>query len=63
MKKKFFLLLVTALVLAATLSLCTFAADVVYLKDGGKGDGSSAENAFGDMADAFVALPYGGKLF
>lgn len=62
MKKRFLLSLITALILAITLSIGAFAADVVYLKDGGNGDGSSPEKAFGDMADAFVALPYGGTI-
>ncbi len=36
--------------------------DVVYVVDGGKGDGSSPTSPFGDLADAFVALPYGGTI-
>jgi len=55
-------LLIASFILALTLSISVFSADVVYLKDGGTGDGSSPENALGDMADAFVALPYGGTI-
>ena len=59
MKKIFFIVFL----LAALLSISTFAAeDVVYLKNGGNGNGSSPENALGDMADAFIALPYGGTI-
>ena len=36
--------------------------DVVYLVDGGTGDGSSPSSPLGDMADAYIALPYGGKI-
>lgn len=35
-------------------------AKVVYLKDGGNGDGSTAEQAFGNLADAYAALGDGG---
>ncbi len=62
MKKSLLIGFLTALLIAALLTFSAFAADVVYLKDGGSGDGSSPENAFGDMADAFVALPYGGTI-
>ncbi len=62
MKKKFFFIILTVLLLAATFSIGIFSAEVVYLKDGGIGDGSSPESALGDMADAFVALPYGGTI-
>ncbi len=62
MKKSLFIGFFTALLLATLLTFSVFAADVVYLKDGGNGNGSSPENAFGDMADAFAALPYGGTI-
>ncbi len=50
------MLTMTALALAAS------AADVVYLRDGGTGDGSSMQTPFGDLADAMSALPNGGTV-
>ncbi|MBQ9429884.1 MAG: family 43 glycosylhydrolase [Clostridia bacterium] len=54
-------------VLAAALLLClcalgAAAADTVYVKDGGTGDGSSAAAPLGDLADAFAAVENGGKI-
>jgi len=62
MKNRFLLLFLTLsalfLVISA-LSLSSYAADkltVVYLKDGGTGDGSSADKAIGDINSAYDAL-------
>ncbi|MBQ4151347.1 MAG: family 43 glycosylhydrolase, partial [Clostridia bacterium] len=62
MKKMFFRAFLTLFIALAVFSIGACAADVVYLKDGGNGDGSTPENALGDMADAFMALPYGGTI-
>ncbi len=60
MKKTLALLLCAMLVLALVpvVALPASAADatVVYVKDGGTGDGSTAENALGSIADAYNAL-------
>ena len=60
MKKTLALLLCAMLVLALVpvVALPASAADatVVYVKDGGTGDGSTAENAVGSIADAYNAL-------
>ena len=58
---------VLILSLCMMLALCLFAfaasaADVVYVKDGGNGNGSSADAAFGDLADAMAALKNGGTI-
>ena len=37
-------------------ALAASAADTVYVKDGGKGDGSSASSPLGDLADAIRAV-------
>ena len=59
--KKFGSIALLILALAASMLTCA-AEDVVYLCDGGSGDGSSPAAALGDMADAFLALPYGGTV-
>ena len=60
MKKSLFaFLLIFALLFAAFSAAPASAADkatVVYLKDDGKGDGSSPENAVSDLFDAYDAL-------
>ncbi len=60
MKKTLALLLCAMLVLALVpvVAIPASAADatVVYLKDGGTGDGSTADNALGSIADAYNAL-------
>ena len=62
MKKfKFFAALILS-VMSLLLIGAHAAGDVVYLKDGGKGDGSSPSEPLGDMADAFAALPNGGTV-
>lgn len=43
-------------------ALAASAADTVYVKDGGKGDGSSASSPLGDLADAIRAVSGGGKV-
>ena len=56
--KKIFALLLTALLAMALLVSVGAAGDktVVYLKDGGAGDGSSADAAVGTLMDAYNAL-------
>ncbi|MBQ4151200.1 MAG: S-layer homology domain-containing protein [Clostridia bacterium] len=57
MKKRFLLMLVIVAVLVCVLSLSAFAAGtVVYVKDGGTGDGSSPENAAGTLTTAHSNL-------
>ena len=52
-----------ALCLAMALgTLAASAADTVYVKDGGTGDGSSAASPFGDLADAIRAVSGGGRV-
>ena len=58
MKKRIIISLVVA-ALAIILSVSAFAAGnktVVYLKDDGAGDGSSASSPVGTLADAYGAL-------
>ena len=43
-------------------ALAASAADTVYVKDGGKGDGSSASSPLGDLADAIRAVSGGGQV-
>ena len=63
MKKSRFLgILLIAVILCAFFAFGAAAEDVVYLVDGGTGDGSSPQSPLGDMADAYIALPYGGKI-
>ena len=66
MKKKLSrLLLAAAAALALSAVLCTAAAAadaVYYLKDGGTGDGLSADAPGGALADAYAALPNGGTV-
>ncbi len=52
--KLFYLITMSAIV--ALLSISTFAAGVVYVKDGGSGNGSSASAPVGTLTDAFNAL-------
>lgn len=59
MKKTAILLILFALCLCLSIAA---AADTVYLRDGGSGDGSSADAPLGDLADAIAALPYGGTV-
>ncbi len=57
--KKSFIILVLALVLLTAAALPAYAdggREVVFLKNGGTGDGSSADNALGTMAEAYAAL-------
>ena len=52
-KTKLFAILFTVVLLCATLAIGTLAAEnVVYLVDGGSGDGSSASSPLGDMAES-----------
>ncbi len=61
MKKLLFLL--SATLLAVTLMFGVFAAEnVVYLADGGTGDGLSASSPLGAITDAYAALPNGGTI-
>ncbi len=61
MKKALAFFLCAALVLTPALALPAAAADkVVYVKDGGTGDGSAADAAVGSLADAYAALGAGG---
>ena len=57
-KRSAFLYLFTVLALLFALSLCASAAGstVVYLADGGTGDGSSASSPVGSLTDAYNAL-------
>ena len=51
------LALMSVVLLCATLSMGAFASEnVVYLKDGGTGDGKTAETPFGNIGDAYAAL-------
>ena len=43
-------------------TLAASAADTVYVKDGGTGDGTSALSPLGDLADAIRAVSGGGKV-
>ncbi len=45
-----------AALFAVILCVCTFAAGVVYVADGGTGDGSGANAPFGTLTEAFNAL-------
>ena len=56
--KKIFALLLTALLAVSLFVTAGAAGDktVVYLKDGGTGDGSTADAAVGTMTDAYAAL-------
>ncbi|MBR5011254.1 MAG: hypothetical protein IKY12_01720, partial [Clostridia bacterium] len=55
--------LVTVCVIMAALSLSALAADVVFVKDGGKGNGTSASSPLGNFTDAINALgDEGGKI-
>ena len=59
------LLLAAAAALALAAALCTAAAAadaVYYLKDGGTGDGLSADAPGSSLADAYAALPNGGTV-
>ena len=58
---RFFKKVIFAIILVALLSLTAFAADetVVFLADGGKGDGSSASSPVGSFADAYAAVGEG----
>ena len=60
-KTGLFTLFILLLMSMMLIGVCA-ADDVVYLVDGGIGDGSSPASPMGDMADAFVALPYGGTI-
>ncbi len=61
--KKLGLLSLFVLLIASLMLVGVAAADnVVYLADGGSGDGSSPATPMGDMADAYIALPYGGTI-
>ena len=63
MKKfKFGLAAAVTVLLLSLLALGVFAADTVYVKDGGTGDGSSAASPLGDLADAVSAVAGGGKV-
>ncbi|MBQ7660429.1 MAG: S-layer homology domain-containing protein [Clostridia bacterium] len=62
MKKNFLPFFLVSALLCALLAFSVFAADTVYVKSGAAGDGSSAENAFGDIADAVAALSGGGTV-
>ncbi len=57
--KKVLILLSTVLLLTL-LTLAVGAADVVYLKNGGAGDGSSASSPVGSLEDAFAKLDLSG---
>ena len=62
-KQKLFAMLFIAAMLCVSLAFGISAADnVVYLADGANGDGSSPSSPMGDLADAYVALPYGGTI-
>lgn len=53
------------LALCLIFALCAVtaaAADTVYVKDGGAGDGTIASSPLGDLADAMRALPNGGRV-
>ncbi len=55
--KKLFSLILAAILICAFLPTMTAAADnVVYVKDGGMGDGSSAESPVGTLVDAYNML-------
>ena len=56
MKKLGFLFLFSLLLLLCALPASAAGAEVVYLKNGGTGDGSSPEQALGSMKDAYAAL-------
>ena len=42
-------------------ALAASAADTVYVKDGGKGDGSSASSPLGDLAEAIRGHDHGAE--
>lgn len=53
----------TICVIMAAFAVSAFATDVVFIKDGGKGDGSSASSPVGNFTDAINALSAdGGKV-
>ncbi|MBQ6614078.1 MAG: hypothetical protein IIX18_02030, partial [Clostridia bacterium] len=58
MKKRFFTLFFTILLLSAIFMVSAAAGDktVVYIKDGGDGDGSSASGAFNTLTKCYDAL-------
>lgn len=60
MKKLLFFVLLISLCLC--LPLTAAAADTVYVRDGGTGNGQSADAPLGDLADAIAALPFGGTV-
>ena len=52
-----------AMLLCALLALSAFAAEtVVYVNDGGTGDGSSASAPLGNMTEAINKIANGGKV-
>lgn len=64
MKKRVWIILALCVLLVSTLVLTAFAdgGTVVYVKDGGTGDGSSAVNAMGDLFAAIDKLDNGGTV-
>ena len=62
MKKHALSFFLTAALLCALLALGALAADAVYVKNGGTGDGSSAASPLGDLADAVALLKDGGTV-
>lgn len=55
--------ILSAMLLCALLALSAFAAEtVVYVNDGGSGDGSSASAPLGDMTEAINKVANGGKV-
>lgn len=59
--KHIFFLFCTMFFIGLTVTACAEDA-VVYVKDGGTGNGTSASSPLGDIADAFTALPNGGTI-
>jgi len=61
--KKLFSVLICAILLLSVMPVFAYAADkVVYVKDGGTGDGSSPDKAVGTIVDAFAAVGDSGTI-
>ena len=56
------ILLICILVMLLSVSVFAAEGDVYYLADGKNGDGSTAQNAGGSLADAYAALSDGGTI-
>ncbi len=56
LKRSSFVFAIVLFVMASIMCLSAFAANVVFVKDGGKGNGASASAPVGSLADAYNAL-------